>query len=211
METSPLETHRAQAFHESWSAAEVEDLILVLPSRRTSGTVAVLAARLPRAALRTALRHADGVRILDTPQSGMLGELSLALTASAPEPEPSNRAALLAQAKRHIEANLEDPDLSPETIARGIYVSARYLHILFKQEELSVSKYVIAQRLARSLVWMTDPRRAHLPIADISSRLGFKDPSHFARVFKSTYGMSPREYRTTARRLPPAAGGENAA
>ncbi|MEV8610809.1 helix-turn-helix domain-containing protein [Amycolatopsis sp. NPDC051373] len=35
----------------------------------------------------------------------------------------------------------------------------------------------------------------HVPIAAIGRRWGFSDAAHFSRLFRSTYGRSPREYR----------------
>lgn len=32
------------------------------------------------------------------------------------------------------------------------------------------------------------------PVGETSSRLGFKSSTHFARVFRETYGCSPREH-----------------
>lgn len=115
------------------------------------------------------------------------------------EPRCGPRRRLLGEAKRYIEDNLEDPDLTPEKIAGATFISLRYLHSLFKDEGISVSRYVQAQRLTRSLQWLADPHRSHLPIGDIASRLGFKDASHFARVFKASFHSTPREYR---KRLP---------
>lgn len=34
-----------------------------------------------------------------------------------------------------------------------------------------------------------------LNIKEIMSRVGFRDQSHFARDFRSTFGLSPIEYR----------------
>jgi len=35
-------------------------------------------------------------------------------------------------------------------------------------------------------------------VSSIATRWGLFDPAHFSRLFKSTYGLSPREYRIRA-------------
>jgi AraC-like DNA-binding protein len=196
-----------------------DDVIMLLRSRsETSDTARVMVVKLPRSALAHALPHADVVTSIPV-EPGLLEDgvlapeiahslaaaatLQLAAAAAAGAPVPprhsSTRAELLAKAKQYIDDNLHDSNLSPEMIASAIYVSRRYLHLIFNDAGLSVSRFIRSRRLACSLHKLTDHRLAHLPIADVASRLGFKDPSHFARVFKATYGMSPREYRSMPR------------
>ena len=79
-------------------------------------------------------------------------------------------------------------------------MSVRYLHALFQDEGTSISRYVMDCRLARAYQQLTDPAWAHLTVADVAGRLGFKDASHFTRVFKGRYGVSPREHRNCASR-----------
>lgn len=74
-----------------------------------------------------------------------------------------------------------------------------YLQALFHDDGTSVARYVMKRRLDRAHHDLTDPRLAHLPIADVAARLGFKRPSHFTHVFKTRFGVNPREHRNTAR------------
>ena len=41
----------------------------------------------------------------------------------------------------------------------------------------------------------TAPAPAAVTISTIGAHWGFLDAAHFSRVFKETYGLSPREYR----------------
>jgi len=43
---------------------------------------------------------------------------------------------------------------------------------------------------------LLDPRNAGEPISRIAARWGLADSSHFSRLFRATYGMSPREFRS---------------
>lgn len=42
-------------------------------------------------------------------------------------------------------------------------------------------------------------RTSNLSIGEIADKVGFRDPSHFAQVFRRSLSLSPREYRTTVR------------
>jgi AraC-like DNA-binding protein len=123
---------------------------------------------------------------------------SLAEITSLPIDAPP-RLAHLVRAKQFIEENLGDRDLSPEVIARAAHLSSRYLQELFHDEGTSVARYLMRRRLDRAHQDLTDPRLAHLPVAEVAARLGFKRPSHFAYVFRTRFGLSPREHRNTAR------------
>jgi AraC-like DNA-binding protein len=55
------------------------------------------------------------------------------------------------------------------------------------------------QRLGRSRRELTDPMSDDRPIHAIAARWGFPTASHFTRVFRSAYGLSPQEYREQAK------------
>ena len=38
-----------------------------------------------------------------------------------------------------------------------------------------------------------------IPVADVAFAVGYSNTSYFHRRFRELYGMSPREYRQTAR------------
>ncbi|GAA1563870.1 helix-turn-helix domain-containing protein [Dactylosporangium maewongense] len=104
----------------------------------------------------------------------------------------------LARIRQFVEENICDADLSPETIARAVHISPRYLHALFHRDGVSASRYVMDRRLDKAYQDLRDPRLAHLTVGEMATRLGFKDPSHFIRVFRTRFGLSPRAYRNSA-------------
>jgi AraC-like DNA-binding protein len=97
-------------------------------------------------------------------------------------------------------ARLGDPDLSPESLARASYVSARQLHRLFAREGLSFAAWVREQRLRRCRDDLADPRLGHLAISEIAGRWGYRSPAHFTRAFSARFGVTPRELRRAAQR-----------
>ncbi|PLW82422.1 hypothetical protein CWI75_11715 [Kineobactrum sediminis] len=97
--------------------------------------------------------------------------------------------------KQFIRKHLEDERLAPEWIAAAHNISTRYLHMLFENESVSVSRYIQNMRLHVSRLALSDPSFAHFTVCEIAYRSGFKDSSHFSRVFKSEFGEAPARFR----------------
>jgi AraC-like DNA-binding protein len=110
------------------------------------------------------------------------------------------RAEILLSVESFIAANLGDPQLSPEDIARASFVSTRYLHKLFESEGTSVCRWIRDARLEACRRDLLDPALAHQTILAIASRWGLPVPQHFSRLFRAAYGCSPRELRRDASR-----------
>jgi AraC-like DNA-binding protein len=108
-----------------------------------------------------------------------------------------SRTELLLHAKAFIGANLGDPDLDPEQIARACSISTRYLHRLFEAEGQSVCEWLRTERLDRCRHDLLDPAFADQTIVAIASRWGLPNAPHFSRLFRSAYGRSPREFRSS--------------
>ena len=111
-----------------------------------------------------------------------------------------SRAEILLAVESFIEANLGDPDLTPDQIARASFISRRYLHKLFELEGTSVCGWIRAARLEHCLRDLLDPALSHQTILAIATRWGLPGPQHFSRLFRTTYGCSPRELRREAKR-----------
>ena len=98
----------------------------------------------------------------------------------------------------YIHAHLYDPDLSPAQIARACRITTRYLHYLFSDGEETVARYILARRLeASSQALLADSQRGRTVTA-IAFDHGFNSATHFGRVFRAQFGMTPREFRARA-------------
>ncbi|HEY7603999.1 MAG TPA: helix-turn-helix domain-containing protein [Gaiellaceae bacterium] len=113
-------------------------------------------------------------------------------------PQPRTRAEILLDIQAFVEANLGDPDLDPEQIARSSFISTRYLHKLFEAEGTSVCRWIREARLERCRRDLLDPALADETVLSIASRWGLPGPQHFSRLFRSAYGCSPSELRRGA-------------
>ncbi|WP_198347419.1 helix-turn-helix domain-containing protein [Nocardia terrae] len=102
---------------------------------------------------------------------------------------------LLTQIREYIRANLADPELGAESIARAHSISLRQLYKLCASAGVSLEQSIIANRLERVRAELSSPAHSHLSIASVAGRWGFRDPSHFARRFRAAYGITPREWR----------------
>ena len=105
------------------------------------------------------------------------------------------REVALLRAKMLIDANLGDPCLDTNRIARRLGLSARYLNRLFNSEQTSLMRYVWNLRLDRCRDELMRLGPGHHRVLDIALRWGFSDMSHFSRAFKLRFGISPRDCR----------------
>ncbi|HEY0341484.1 MAG TPA: helix-turn-helix domain-containing protein [Steroidobacteraceae bacterium] len=99
----------------------------------------------------------------------------------------------------YIETHLRDPHLNPTTVARACKITPRYLHHLFTAESETVTQYIQRRRLeecARALI--AAPVRGRL-VTEIAFDYGFNSLTHFGRVFRNQFGLTPSEYRRAAR------------
>jgi len=97
--------------------------------------------------------------------------------------------------KRYINANLEDPLLSPAKVARSFSISVSYLYKLFSKNNLTFGNYVRRRRLECAAMTLQSKSNDNHTISEVAYHLGFNDLSHFWRLFRKHYGMTPKEYR----------------
>lgn len=83
--------------------------------------------------------------------------------------------------------------ISLDDICREFHISKYYLCHIFKETTgTSIMNYILGQRiaLAKNLMINTDKS-----ISEIAISSGFSCFSYFSRIFRSTEGISPREFR----------------
>ena len=92
----------------------------------------------------------------------------------------------------YVDENLS-ADISLETAADFAGVSSFYLSKLFKEEKVETFiNYISDKRLEKSRQLL---EQTELSIKEITAEVGYNDQNYFSRIFKSKYGLSPKEYR----------------
>ncbi len=92
----------------------------------------------------------------------------------------------------YVDENLSS-DISLETAADFAGVSSFYLSKLFKEEKgETFINFISEKRLEKSRQLLSE---TNLSIKEITAEVGYNDQNYFSRIFKSKYGLSPKEYR----------------
>jgi AraC-like DNA-binding protein len=99
----------------------------------------------------------------------------------------------------YIRQHLADPALSPQHVAQGCGLSVAYLHRILRAGGLSAESFIFEQRLDKCRELLLSPRHRHRSIAELAYQVGFSHPSHFSRLFKRRFGMTPRDLRAGSR------------
>jgi AraC-like DNA-binding protein len=102
---------------------------------------------------------------------------------------------LLSMMLDHIDRHSDDPELGAAILAARFRCSERYVHRLFATTGCSVGEHVNEKRIAACTRRLLDHNSAHKTIAEIAFAAGFRDISHFNRLFKRCNGLAPREFR----------------
>jgi AraC-like DNA-binding protein len=100
---------------------------------------------------------------------------------------------LVAAAKAHIAAHLDDPALSLGLLAAQLHVNPSYLCRRFaKAEEMGVVDYIRRARIERARCLLLDRTRT---VTDVAFAVGFGSVQQFGRAFRTLTGTTPSAYR----------------
>ncbi|NLR93413.1 hybrid sensor histidine kinase/response regulator transcription factor [Flammeovirga agarivorans] len=91
-----------------------------------------------------------------------------------------------------IEENLENEDIDMNVFAKGLYLN----RTTFFQKVKAITNYTPYEllkvyRLKKAAEFLV---QENLPVAEVCVRTGFKNRTHFSRMFKEYYGVSPSKY-----------------
>lgn len=112
-------------------------------------------------------------------------------------PLSGNARARREKVEYYIEANIENPQLSPATIVDACGVSLSALHALFHAEGKTLMRHVLDKRLNLAAQRLRCATYQQMSIGDLAFECGFSDLSHFCRSFKVRFGHSPKMGRTS--------------
>ena len=113
----------------------------------------------------------------------------------------STMAAWAGKIRVHVEANLDDPELSPSSIASTFGISPRYLRLIFAdgqdapERSETLRRYIFRRRLEECAAMLALPGAGYNSITMLAYNWGFSDSSYFARRFVEYFGVTPRTFR----------------
>lgn len=100
---------------------------------------------------------------------------------------------IAAAAKKYIEENYADHDLSQQSVSDYLGLSLGYFgHLFYAQTGQRFVDYLNRYRLAKAGELL---RGSSLRVMDISEATGFNGVNYFNSLFKKHYGLTPKEYR----------------
>ena len=95
-------------------------------------------------------------------------------------------------AKKYIDENISNSELSLEKISAELSYNTKYLSSLFKRKMgIGISEYISTVRIQHACTLM---EQGFTSIKDIAAQCGFKDALYFSKVFKRTMTQSPKEH-----------------
>ncbi|PSL21583.1 helix-turn-helix domain-containing protein [Shimia abyssi] len=147
---------------------------------------------LPRGYLgATILRHDRNGLALTFPTKWLHHKIALQLPSQTPAPNDialSLIVALRTAAKPHLSQQV----ISQDQLAADLGMSLSALKAGLKRQGTTLPRELKALKIRLACQALADPKRT---ISDIGQSLGYADPSHFARFFKSQTGTSPSAHR----------------
>jgi len=150
----------------------------------------------------------EGPRLNDDDRTNLGGQLMDVLAfailsggGDMPASDGSVQQARLRSIQLWIETHIGIPNLSLERIAGANGISIRYLHLLFRQCEMSASEWIWDRRL--QLCYDSITKGDGRSLTTIAFDHGFNSSAHFSTLFRRKYGQSPRDIaRAQQRPLP---------
>ena len=100
---------------------------------------------------------------------------------------------LVDAAKEYVQKNYASSLLSLQSAADYLSVSSGYLSRIFKNKTgQNFSEYLMAVRMGQALFLL---KTTNLSTNEISSAVGYGNPTYFRTSFKTCFGITPRQYR----------------
>ncbi|QMU73057.1 helix-turn-helix domain-containing protein [Streptacidiphilus sp. P02-A3a] len=99
----------------------------------------------------------------------------------------------------YLRNHLPERDLTPARVAAAHHISVRQLYTVLARSGICFGDWLRTNRLEASRRELGRPESRTLSVATIAHRWGFANLSHFSRVFRAAYGLTPTEWRQLGR------------
>ncbi|HUH36706.1 MAG TPA: helix-turn-helix transcriptional regulator [Spongiibacteraceae bacterium] len=109
--------------------------------------------------------------------------------------DPAGGRVTLDDIHAYVSRHLSDIELTPASIAGALGISVRYLHKIMRHSGQTLCRYILDMRLDKSHRLLVNPVLTEDTVTEIALRSGFNSMTHFSRVFRQRYGVSPSQFR----------------
>ncbi len=100
---------------------------------------------------------------------------------------------LISKAKKFIEDNFSDSEMSLVAVARTVNVSPSHFSTIFSQETgQTFIEFLTETRIRKAKEYL---KTSSLRSSEIAYKVGYKDPHYFSYIFKSSTGSTPTGFR----------------
>jgi len=108
-------------------------------------------------------------------------------------PDSEKNELLVETIKRLIDEQFADPNLCQQSIADAVRMSSSYVGKLFKRSmSVTIPEYINELRLHKARQML---EKGVCTVNEISERVGYGNRSYFFKLFKKTFGVTPKEYQ----------------
>lgn len=97
-----------------------------------------------------------------------------------------------AELKRIIAKELHNSDMTISVCANQLFMTSRTLMRRLKEEGTTFQKVKDLVRRDRAIYYLT---QKNIAVTEVAERIGYSDPTVFARAFKSWTGKTPRDFK----------------
>ncbi|HJB27766.1 MAG TPA: response regulator [Candidatus Blautia faecavium] len=129
---------------------------------------------------------------LDTMYCYVAEQMEDYLLGGSGQPAAENEDMIVARAKAFCKEYYNE-DCSLDDIAAYVYISKSYLSKIFKEKTgVSIWNYFTDLRIAKAKELL---EKGNIKAVVIGEMVGYKNPSHFGKIFKKRVGCSPKDYQ----------------
>lgn len=122
----------------------------------------------------------------------LLSESMLLYAFSRLCPQSREGLSVLHTVKEYLEDNFQDPTCSLRALSMEIGYNEKYLsHLVKRLLGIGVSEYLRNLRLHHAVLLLESGITS---IKNVSQLSGFSDPLYFSKVFRTQFGISPKQY-----------------
>lgn len=135
--------------------------------------------------------HLNELETMEGFRAGLV-EMMQMLSCHLKKASMDNKRQVIKMVIEYIEQNYKEP-ITLNDAANEVYLNPTYLCRIFKLETgITFTKFIMNYRIKKAIELMEDPK---LKVYEVAEMVGYSDVQYFTKIFKTTKGMSPTQYR----------------